>query len=78
MTKQQNEDEDKQDRRIKEMMMKDLTDILSTIDMAAEKLCDINPDGEHSSAVKRSIRAMLQENKKKIKTVNVTFSRDVF
>ena len=30
------------------MQMKDLTDILSTIDMAAEKLCDIDPDWEQA------------------------------
>jgi len=42
--------------------------------MAAEKLCDIDPDWEHSSTVKRGIRAMLhtyyeilQEKKKKSK-----------
>ena len=38
---------------------KDLTDILPAIDMAAEKLCDIDPDWECSSTVKRGIRAML-------------------
>jgi len=38
---------------------KGLTDILSVIDMAAEKLCDINPKWECSYAVKRGIRAML-------------------
>jgi len=30
------------------MQAKDLTDILSSIDMAAEKLCDIDPDWECS------------------------------
>jgi len=34
--------------------MKNLTDILSAIDMAAEKLCDIDPDLERSSTVKRA------------------------
>jgi hypothetical protein len=36
------EDED-EDRGTKEMQTKDLTDILSAIDMEAEKLCDIIP-----------------------------------
>ena len=56
------------------MQTKDLTDILSTIDMAAERLCDIDPDWERSSTVKRGLRAMLhpyyeilQEKKKKSK-----------
>ena len=39
--------------------MKGLTDILSSIDMAAEMLCDIDPDWESSCTVKRGIRAML-------------------
>jgi len=59
LTEQQKEDEDKEDRGTKEMQTKDLTDILSAIDMAAEKLCDIDPDWERSSTVKRGIRAML-------------------
>ena len=41
------------------MQTKFLTGIFSAIDMAAEKLCDIDPDWEHSSTVKRDIRAML-------------------
>ena len=41
------------------MQMKDLTDILSAIDMAAEKLCDIDPEWECNYTVKRDIRAML-------------------
>jgi hypothetical protein len=53
------EHEDQEDRGNKEVQMKDLTDILSTIDMAAGKLCDINPDWEHGSTVKRGIRAIL-------------------
>ena len=44
LTEQQKEDEDEKDHGSKEMQTKDLTDILSTIDMAAEKLCDIEPD----------------------------------
>jgi len=52
------------------MQTKDLTDVLSAIDMAAEKLCDIDPELERSSTVRRDIRAMLnpenvQEKKKK-------------
>ena len=52
------------------MQTKDFTDILSAIDMAAEKLCDIDSDWERNSTVKRNVRAMLhpyyealQENK---------------
>jgi len=59
LTEQQKEDEDEEDCGTKEMQVKDLTDILSSIDMAAEKVCDIDPDWEHSSTVKRGIRAML-------------------
>jgi len=33
--------------------VKDLTDILSGIDMAAAKVCDIDTDWEHSSTVKK-------------------------
>jgi len=44
LTEQQKEDEDEEDRGTKAMQTKDLTDILSAIDMAAEKLCDIDPD----------------------------------
>jgi hypothetical protein len=85
LTEQQNEVEDKEDRGTKQMETKDRTDILSAIDMAAEKLCDIEPDWERSPTVKTGVRAMLhpyheirQENKKKIKTVYVTFFLDVF
>ena len=46
------------------------------MDMAAEKLCDNDPEWERSSTVKRGIRAMLhpyyeilQEKKKKSKQV---------
>jgi len=53
------------------MHVKDLTGILSAIDMAPEKVRDIDPDWERSCTVKRGIRAMLhpfyeivQENKK--------------
>ena len=77
--------EDEEDRGTKEMQTKDLTDILYAVDMAAEKLCDIDPDWERSSAVKRGITAMLhpyceilQEKTKKIKTVDVTLFLDVF
>jgi hypothetical protein len=58
LVQQQKEDED-EDRGTQEMQTKDLTDILSAIDMAAEKLCDINTCWECSSTVKRGIRAML-------------------
>jgi len=59
LTEQQKEDEDEKDRGTKEMQTKDITDILSTIYMAAERLCDIDPNWKHSSTVKRGIRAML-------------------
>ena len=52
MTEQQDEEENDKDRGTKQMQTKDLTDILSTIDMAAEELPDINPDWELSSTVK--------------------------
>ena len=39
LTEQLKEDEDEEDRGTKAMQIKDLTDILSSIDMAAEKLC---------------------------------------
>ena len=51
-----------------------LTDIVSAIDMTAQKLCDIDPEWERSSTVKSGITAMLhsyyeilQEKKKKSK-----------
>jgi len=59
LTEQRKEDEDEEDRGTEEMQTKDLTDILSAIDMAAEKLCDIDPDWERSSTVKRDVRTML-------------------
>ena len=59
LTEQQKEDEDGKGRGTKEMQTKDLTDVLSAIDMAAEKLCDIGPDWECRYTVKRGIRAML-------------------
>jgi len=45
-TEKQKEDEDEEDRGTKEMQTKDLTDILSATDMAAEKLCDIDLTGK--------------------------------
>ena len=61
LTEQQKEDDDEEDRGTGEMQTKDLTVILSAIDMAAEKSCDIDPDPdwECSSIVKSVIRAML-------------------
>jgi hypothetical protein len=58
---EQKEDKDEEDRGTKAMQTKDLTDIHSAIDTAAEKLrvCDIDPEWERSSTVIRSIRAML-------------------
>jgi len=56
LTERQKDDED---CGTKEMQTKELTDVLFTIDMAAEKLCDIDPGWEHSLTVERGIRAML-------------------
>jgi hypothetical protein len=77
LTEKQKEDED-EDRGTKAMQTKDLTDILPAIDMAAEKLCAIDPDWERSSTVKGSIRAMLrpyceilQEKKNKSKQLTL-------
>jgi len=60
LTEQQKEDENEKDFGTKEMQAKDLTDIVSVTDMAAEKLCDIDLDWERSCTVKRGIRSMLQ------------------
>jgi len=49
---QQRKDEDEEDRGTKAIQMKDLTDTRSAIDVAAEKLRDIDPDWESSSTVK--------------------------
>jgi len=80
LTEQQKEDEDEEDRGTKAMQTKDLTDILSTIDMAAEKLFEIDPEWECSCTVKRGIRAMLhpcyeilQEKLKKSKQLTLHF-----
>ena len=69
-----------EDHGTKAMQTKDLTDILSATDMAAEKLCYIDPEWERSSIVIRGIRAMLlpyyeilQEKKKQIKNVDIPF-----
>ena len=59
LTEQQKEEEDEEDPGTKEMQTKDLTNILSATDMAAEKLCDVDPDWESSRTVKRDPRAML-------------------
>jgi len=78
LTKQKKEDEDEKDREAKEMQTNDHTDILSSKDMAAEKLCYIDPDWERSSTVKRGIRTVLypyydimQEKKKKSKQLTL-------
>ena len=59
LTEQQQEDEDEEDCGTKELQTKDFAGILSAIDVATEKLCDIDSDWERSSTVKRGIRAML-------------------
>jgi hypothetical protein len=41
------------------MRTKNLTDILSTVDMAAEKVFDVDPDWERSSTVHNGIRYIL-------------------
>ena len=74
LTEQQKEDENEEDHGTKKMQTNNLTDILFTIDMAAKKLCDIDPDWEGSSRAKRGIRAMLtlsmKSHKKRIKNQN--------
>jgi len=74
LVEQQKEDEDEEDRGTKAMQTKDLTDILSAIDMAAERLCDTGREWERSCTLTRGIRAIqhpyyeiLQEKKKKSK-----------
>ena len=74
LTEQQKEDGDEEDRGTKEVQTKDITAILSAVDIAAEKLCDIDPDWERSCTVKRDISALLhpyyeilQEKKEKSK-----------
>ena len=59
LNEKQKEDEDEEDRGTKAMQTKDLTDILSATDMAAEKLHDIDPEWESSSTLKRGITAIL-------------------
>ena len=54
LTEQQKEDEDEEDLGTKEMQTQDLTDILSPTDMAAEKSCDIDPNWECSSTLRRA------------------------
>ena len=53
LTEQQKEGEDEGDHGTKAMQTKDLTDILSAIDMAAEMLYEIDPDWECSSISKK-------------------------
>jgi len=60
------------------MQMKEFTDIFSIINMAAENVCDFDPDWGRSSTVKRGIRAMLhpyyeilQEKNKKPKLLTL-------
>ena len=60
MTEQQKDDEDEEDLGTKEMQTKDLADILSAIDMAAEKLWHIDPDWERSCTVKRVVLSLFQ------------------
>jgi len=74
LTEKQKEDENEEDPGTKAMQTKDLTHILSAIDKAAEKVCDIDPEWGRNSAVKRGIRAtlhpyheILREKKKKSK-----------
>ena len=59
LTEELKEDENREDRKTKGMQTKDLFVILSVIEMAAEKLCDIDPDWERSCTVKSGITAML-------------------
>jgi len=73
LTEQLTEDENREDRGTKTMQTKNVFDVPSAIDMAAEKLFDIDPDWERSCTVKMDIRAMinpyykvLQEKEKKL------------
>jgi exosome complex RNA-binding protein Rrp42 (RNase PH superfamily) len=59
LTEQHKEEDNEEDHGTTEMQMEYLTDILSAIQMAVEKLCVIDPDWEHSSTVQRAITAML-------------------
>ena len=59
LTEQQKEGVPEKNRGTKELQTKNLTDILSAINMAGEKLCDIDPDWKRSFPVKRGIRTML-------------------
>ena len=74
LTEEQKEVENKEDPGTKEIKTKDLTDILSAINKAAERVCDIDPEWERTSTVKRGIRVTLHpyyeiqpEKKKKSK-----------
>ena len=78
LTEERKEGEDEEEHGTKKMQTKDLTDILSATDTAAEKLCHIDPEWERSSTVKRGIRDMLhpyyeilQEKKKKSKELTL-------
>ena len=44
LTEQQLRDEDEEDRGIEELQTKDFAGIFLVIDIAAEKLCDIDPN----------------------------------
>jgi hypothetical protein len=59
LTEELKEDENREGRETKGMQTKDLFVILSVIEMAAEKLCDIDPDWERGCTVKSGITAML-------------------
>jgi hypothetical protein len=69
------EDEDEEDLGTKAIQKRDLTDILSAIDITAEKLCDIDPDWECSSTVKRGIEPcytlIMKSYKKRKKNQNI-------
>jgi hypothetical protein len=59
-----------------------LTDILFPIGIGAEKLCDIDPERDRISKVKRGIRAMLQPYyetlQEKKESAQLTLFLDVF
>lgn len=80
LTEQQKDQKDENEREtaIKRMKTNDLQDILATIDNATQKLCDIDPDWERSSTVKKDINAILcpyyeilQQTKKKCKLFQI-------
>jgi len=55
LTEQRKDDKDEENCGTQAMQTKDLDDILSAVDIAAETLCDIDPNWERSSAASRGL-----------------------